>query len=171
MGKESNDRQGVCQCKNLLPRKVLGKVMYQNAMTRNIGYVKKMEEMKNKLAKAVMQMTEAEQADHKYVNSTTDANKKMMEAMIQMMFEQQKQLPLIMEKFSLVQGMGTEENKHLPMQRSAPGARRKQIRGCLSFGMIPRILMSIQSGTLRRWRKGSQEERHPKPDGAVNSSE
>lgn len=74
-------------------------------------------------------MAEAQQADHEFVNLTKEANKEKMKAIMQMMLEQQKQLKSLMEKFSLAQGMDTKERKHLLMQRSAPGVRRKHMGG------------------------------------------
>ena len=63
------------------------KVMYQKATARNMGYVNKSEEMNVKLAEALTQMAAAQQADHKFVNSTTEANKKTLETIMQMMLE------------------------------------------------------------------------------------
>ncbi len=70
-------------------------------------------------------MAEVQQADHEYVNSTTVANKKTMEAMMKIMLEQQRQLTLIMEKFTLVQRMGTSERPILTDAKKCPRCEKK----------------------------------------------
>ena len=74
-------------------------------------------------------MAEVQQADHEYVNSTTEANKKTMEAMMKIMLEQQSQLTLIMEKFTLVQGKGTSERPALTSVEKCPRCKKKAHKG------------------------------------------
>ena len=57
-----------------------------------MGYINKMEDMKEQLAEVLTQMAAVQQADHEYVNATTKTTTKSMEAIMNMMLEQQKQV-------------------------------------------------------------------------------
>ena len=82
MGKKAVADKTYTNAKAYFQEKYQEKVMYQKAMARNMGYVNKTVELNKKLAEALMQIAEVQQADHEYVNSTTIANKKTMEAMM-----------------------------------------------------------------------------------------
>ena len=55
------------------------------------------------MKEVLTQMAAAQQADHEYVNATTKTTTMSMEAMMNMMLEQQKQMSALMEKLGKVQ--------------------------------------------------------------------
>ena len=95
-----------------------------------MGFVNKSEEINVKLAEALTQMAAAQQADHKFVNSTTEAKKKTLETMMQMMLEQQKQMTSVMEKVKMAQGTGNGGSRQaLTKADKCPRCKKKAHKG------------------------------------------
>ena len=90
-----------------------------------MGYINKMEDMKEQLAEVLTQMAAAQQVDHEYVNATTKTTTNSMEAMMKMMLEQQKQISALMKSLARCKLTTTLETSNLPRWRNVPYARRK----------------------------------------------
>ena len=97
--------------KTYFQEKYREKLMYRKATARNMGYVNKTEEIKEQLTEVLTQMAAAQQADHEYINATTETTTKSMEAMMKIMLEQQKQMTTFMEKFGKPRISNNNNNK------------------------------------------------------------